>query len=87
MRLTAHGTNQAADYGDPKKHKALWWRKVEVEKDHVYALESMAYPGWYLEDPGDNKNGKFGLRQSSNILEAGEKWGHFHINHEHDHPV
>lgn len=86
MKLVAQATNQAKDYGSPSQ-KNLWWRKVEVEKDHVYALESMEFPGWYLEDPGTNTDGKFNLKQASNILEAKNVWGHFHINHEHDHPV
>ena len=86
MKLVAQATKEAKDYGSPSQ-KNLWWRKVEVEKDHVYALESMEFPGWYLEDPGTNTDGRFNLKQASNILEAKNAWGHFHINHEHDHPV
>ena len=64
--------------------KKNWFRKIPISDDgKVYALESMEYPGYFMEDPNENFQPKINLRQASyaeiSSLPADNQWGYFTI--------
>lgn len=46
-----------------------WFRIIPIpDKKHVFAIESVKFPGHYVQDPGKNGPNGFQLQQAENIL-------------------
>ena len=69
-------TESTTDKGTTGSHD-LWFRTILIKKDgdlEVYAMESILFPGHYIEDPGQNDVSSFKLTAVANIMTANEKF-------------
>jgi len=70
------------DHGTTESHD-LWFRTIPIKKEgpkgeiEVFAMESILFPGHYIEDPGTNDVSDFKLTAVANIMDAPEK---FYVN-------
>ena len=79
----------AVDVGDPAASIAQWWHLVPIIREgykDVFAIESMAQPGYYVKDPSVNNVGGFELVQEPNVmnLPADNEYLYFNIPWYHD---